>query len=180
MPATGIIVPSLACFHFYWQFNTLLSIWIVLSETSWVCSCINIGISQETCLGCKILGDLCQPGRFEVCTAKDQEDTDKKYISKACYPKFLQKLSSHPWATHKNVYVRCIYVLIQGRKDKTPFCLNQYMNTTCKTLAKLQSLQRAETADEENRFHWAWVLLTVWISVLLHVWTFLQHFLLSQ
>lgn len=70
-------------------------------------------------IGCKILGDLCQPGTndlcSEVCITKDEEDTDKKCISKACYPQFLQKLNSHPWKTFLYEVYLCFH---EGKKRK--------------------------------------------------------------
>lgn len=79
-------------------------------------------------IGCKILGDLCQPGRndtcAEICTSKDQEHTDKEYISKASYPKFLQKLSSHSWGTHRKIICEVYLCVHEGKKKRKPFWLN--------------------------------------------------------
>lgn len=55
----------------------------------------------------------------EVCTNKDQEHTDKEYPSKASYPKFLQKLSSHPWGTHKKfIFEVYLCLFMKGRKKE--------------------------------------------------------------
>lgn len=80
---TGLTIPSLACFHFYWQFNTLVYIQNIRSETSWVRSFTKtLELLRKLLfdnIGCKVIGDVCEPGRNdlcnEVCTTEDQEDT---------------------------------------------------------------------------------------------------------
>lgn len=78
----------------------------------------------------------------EVCAKKDQEHTDKEYTSKASYPKFLQKLISHSWGTHKKFIFEVYLCVHEGKKKRKPFWLNQYMNTN------LQSTCQATVAKE--------------------------------
>jgi len=94
---TGVIVLSLAYFHFCCQSNTLVCRWRVHREISRVSSCTkSLELPRKLLLdniGCKVLGDMCMNWGEIICVMKFVQSKVKKiqliqkFNSKAGYSK---------------------------------------------------------------------------------------------